>query len=133
MVFYYLTIAAATLGEVALSQPLPQDPRLHLPVDPAADALVDETLQGHARRPLIGINPGAAYGNAKRWPLANLGRASDELAERTGGLMVSTASIKEAALNDEVQRHCSTPIHRFGEELDLAGLAALPPPGSKAT
>ena len=40
----------------------------------------------HLPRPLIGLNPGAAYGPAKRWPAARYGEAAQELLAKTGGI-----------------------------------------------
>ncbi|MEW6427170.1 MAG: lipopolysaccharide heptosyltransferase II [Thermodesulfobacteriota bacterium] len=49
-------------------------------------------------RPLVGINPGAAYGPAKRWPAERYGELAARLAEESGGsvLVFGTAQDGEA-------------------------------------
>lgn len=51
-------------------------------------------------RPLIGLNPGAAYGPAKRWPAERYGEAARKLVQRLGGgsvLVFGTEADREAA------------------------------------
>lgn len=55
---------------------------------------------GHsAHKPIIGLNPGAAYGPAKRWPAAKYGQLAKYLAEQTGGMILvfGTEADNEAA------------------------------------
>ncbi len=70
---------------------LPGPDQLELFLEPKAVASVKEQL-GHAagagKRPIIGLNPGAAYGPAKRWPARKYGRLARELARKTGGLLL---------------------------------------------
>ncbi len=63
-----------------------------------ADALLKEALQGE-KVPVIGLNPGAAYGPAKRWPAAKYAELAGRLVAATGGLIVifGTAADQEAA------------------------------------
>ncbi|RWX51913.1 heptosyltransferase-2 [Candidatus Electrothrix marina] len=78
---------------------------LELFLDPAAeqdaDALIKEALQGETRDdiPIIGLNPGAAYGPAKCWPAAKYAELAGRLSDKTGGLIVifGTAADQEAA------------------------------------
>ncbi|MGB5684405.1 MAG: lipopolysaccharide heptosyltransferase II, partial [Candidatus Electrothrix sp.] len=80
---------------------------LELFLDPAAeqeaDALIKEALalQGEQANdiPIIGLNPGAAYGPAKCWPVAKYAELAGRLADKTGGLIVifGTAADQEAA------------------------------------
>jgi heptosyltransferase-2 len=66
-----------------------------------ADALIKEALQGEQADdiPIIGLNPGAAYGPAKCWPVAKYAELAGRLANNTGGLIVifGTAADQEAA------------------------------------
>ncbi len=70
-------------------QPGPDTLELFLDPDAvkAADKLLDEARQGRDV-PVIGLNPGAAYGPAKRWPAEKYGRLAARLGAETGGLIV---------------------------------------------
>ena len=78
---------------------------LELFLDPTAeqdaDALIKEALQGEKADdiPIIGLNPGAAYGPAKCWPVAKYAKLAGHLSKKTGGLIVifGTAADQEAA------------------------------------
>jgi heptosyltransferase-2 len=52
-----------------------------------ADRLLKEKLQGRDI-PIIGLNPGAAYGPAKRWPAAKYGKLAARLAAETDALIL---------------------------------------------
>ena len=130
MVEYYLHIAEGTLAALGRSRrPDPHDEPgpLVLNVQTEAAVHVDQLLAapGLAGKTLIGINPGAAYGGAKRWPPDRLAETASRLAELHGAAIVSTESIKEAELNEQVAAAARTTIHRLGEQLDLQGLIAL--------
>lgn len=138
MVDYYLTIAARTAALLGLENECPPDTTpvntpLVLPVNALAAEQLDELLRsrGLAGRPLIALNPGAAYGSAKRYPLPLLARAADELLGHLPAdagpppALVSTAAPNESSLNDELEAGLSAPLHRLGEQLDLRGLTAL--------
>ena len=129
MVEYYLQLAVAAVA--AFSQDSPPAPvreqvALSLPVkkesiSQVASLLVSENLDGMR---LAAVNPGAAYGNAKRWPLDRLAVVADSLAAQ-GYAVVSTASKFETELNMQLTRHAKCEIHCLGEKLDLPGLVAL--------
>ncbi|MCI5220272.1 MAG: lipopolysaccharide heptosyltransferase II [Candidatus Electrothrix sp. LOE2] len=63
-----------------------------------ADVLLRDILQGQ-ELPVIGLNPGAAYGPAKCWPAAKYAELADHLSQETGGLIVifGTAADQKAA------------------------------------
>ena len=65
--------------------PGPDTLELYLDPDAVQEAGV---LLGKAGQPLIGLNPGAAYGPAKRWPAKKYGQLGARLAAATGGLIV---------------------------------------------
>ncbi|MCI5145586.1 MAG: lipopolysaccharide heptosyltransferase II [Candidatus Electrothrix sp. AR3] len=75
---------------------------LELFLDPVAvqeaEALFKQTLQGE-EMPIIGLNPGAAYGPAKRWPAKKYAQLAGRLACETEGLIVifGTTADQEAA------------------------------------
>ena len=63
-----------------------------------ADQLLQQAMQGRAV-PIIGLNPGAAYGPAKRWPAAKYGELAAKLAAATDSLILvfGTEADQEAA------------------------------------
>jgi heptosyltransferase-2 len=69
--------------------------------------------------PLIGLNPGAAYGSAKRWPLERFARAADLLAERRGTAALLFGAPAEVSLTDSIRK-----IMR-GMAIDLGGRTSL--------
>ena len=130
MVQYYIHIAEAAvkaLGVDAEADHLTLDTPLTLPRSEKVEQAMDQLLQEHnpRRLPMVAINPGAAYGGAKRWPLKRLVAAGEHCAAALGGILVSTASPFETALNDELASFARTPLLRLGEQLDLPGLIAL--------
>jgi heptosyltransferase-2 len=135
MVEYYLRAAHETLRALGVAAEEPQAdsteclPALVLPVCADAMAGVEALLvsEGLSGAPLVGINPGAAFGGAKRWAAEELGQAADGIAGMLGAEIVSTAGPGERELTDAVAAHAKTRIHRLGEQLDLRGLAALLP------
>ena len=73
----YLHLAAA-LG----SNPEPIAPKLVVPTDEMASARKKFGLEG-ITEPILGMNPGAEYGPAKRWPLDRFGATANEIQHRT--------------------------------------------------
>jgi heptosyltransferase-2 len=129
MVHYYMKVAhetALALGGRVYSGEPEAAPSLTLTVDEAARTRVEQLLaeRGLTGKALVGINPGAAYGGAKRWPAARLGQVADAMAAE-GAEIVSTASKYEAALAEEVEHAAKCKVHRLGEELSLLELTAL--------
>jgi len=69
-------------------------------------------------KPIIGLNPGAAYGPAKCWPAERYGEVAKKLVERLGGsvLVFGTAADKQAA---------ATINQQVGNIVDLTGQTTL--------
>ena len=73
---------------------------LELFLDPDAVCEASELLATQSKKaPIIGLNPGAAYGPAKRWPVEKYSALADKLAEATNGLILvfGTEADQEAA------------------------------------
>lgn len=129
MVEFYLKIAVATIDAVSPGQ-LKQMPRTDYTMELRLNCDAERKIAGLLRqagimgKTLIGINPGAAHGPAKRWPAERLGHVVDGL-HRDDWAFVSTAAPGESHLNDAVQKSAKVHIHRLGEQTTLRELPAL--------
>jgi heptosyltransferase-2 len=94
---------------------------LELFLDPAAEkeAAVLLSCAGQGRTPIIGLNPGAAYGPAKRWPVAKYSELASHLAAACHGLLLvfGTKADQEAA--------AAISKAAPGQVLDLTGKTSL--------
>ncbi len=128
MVEYYLKLARATVEALNgdLNRAANMDFSMNLPLSRNAEEKVARLLRdaGIQGKTLIGINPGAAAGPAKRWPPQHLGRTI-EILGRPDWAFISTASPAERHLNDAVQQVTEYPIHTLGEQVTLRELPAL--------
>lgn len=115
----YLHLAAA-LG--ANSEPIPS--RLIVKTDEvrAVAAKFNLTAEAASRRPFFGLNPGATYGPAKRWPAERFAAVAREVQRRTKCVCLVFGGKAEAALAHEVQ--AATGI-RQPALLNLAGQTTL--------
>jgi heptosyltransferase-2 len=115
-VYYYRAMLAA-LGLRVCAEP---DASLRAPAhwSEAADRLL-----GPGR--WIGLNPGAAYGAAKRWPAARFAAAGDVLARRTGAQVAVLGSASERGLADEVAAAMRHPARVLAGETRLSELVGV--------
>jgi heptosyltransferase-2 len=84
----------------------------------AEDERVNELLEVegiHANSTVIGINPGAAYGSAKRWYPDRFAVVADNLAVRWGARVVITGGADEMKIAEDIAGKMTTPC------LNLAG------------
>jgi len=133
MVEYYLELAsyvARQLGSDIAPPVVTREsalPPLVLPVQSQALEVVEKliTEEGVTSIPLIAIHPGAAYGNAKRWPLDRLAVAADRLADELGAAIVVTAGPSEAELCAELVRMLRARVLNWGPRLNIPQLVAL--------
>lgn len=116
---YYLALARM-LGAQAGSR------TMELPVGAADDAAAEKLL-GEAgidrRRPVVMLNPGAAYGPSKLWPAERFAAVGDALVERHGVQIIINAAPAERALAAEVgaaMRH--PPAISFADRDNSLGL-----------
>ena len=77
--------------------------------------------------PIIGLNPGAAYGPAKRWPATKYGELAQRLQQATNGLIVifGTAADQEAAAEITALAQQQTGEGSGSQILDLTGKTSL--------
>ena len=66
-----------------------------LPVDPTAEAWVDQILPRNASQPAILVNPGAGWG-AKRWPVERYGAVAKGLVDRGFRVLVNAGPGEQA-------------------------------------
>ena len=115
----YLHLAAA-LG--ANPQPLP--PRLH--AVPFADSGLARLLPPGDRRAggFIGLNPGAEYGPAKRWPVEYFAAAANELYQRCACEFLILGGPGDLPLAEQLRSLLPVPFAR-GHVTSLAGKTRL--------
>jgi heptosyltransferase-2 len=70
-------------------------------------------------KPIIGLNPGAAYGPAKRWPAAKYGQLAKYLAAETGGLILVFGTDADQKAAEEIASVAGNCV------LDLTGKTSL--------
>ena len=138
MVDYYFDLAREALralgaddAAMAAAEAAGAGP-MKLAVPPDAVARVDSALASLGvtpGTPLVGLNPGAAYGNAKRWPVDRLAAAGAALLrDIPGAALVAVSGPGETAVHDLLEHHLTAlgaPLCRMGPELGIQGVAAL--------
>jgi heptosyltransferase-2 len=112
----YLHLAAA-LG--ASPQPLP--PRLFVTLDEIESAKKKFGL-GEIARPIFGLNPGAEYGPAKRWPIERFIAAAKEIQQRTNCAWILFGAKNDIAFTNQIESALRTPDSQL---FNLAGKTTL--------
>ncbi|MFY9270200.1 MAG: lipopolysaccharide heptosyltransferase II [Candidatus Manganitrophaceae bacterium] len=89
----------------------------------AADLLLAE---GVVRwEPVIGINPGAAYGSAKRWAPERFAAVADRLAEQYRAKIVLFGGPGEVSIAEEIQRNMASPAVVLAGKMSVRMMMAL--------
>ena len=112
---YYYRAMVAGLGLAAEGPP---DATLVCPEEWAARGAVRLGEDG----PWIGINPGAYYGSAKRWPKERFGAAAELVARRLGGRVAILGSEAERPIGEAIARQLRAPARVLCGETSLAEL-----------
>jgi heptosyltransferase-2 len=87
----------------------------------ARQLLVDSGVE--ARRPVVMLNPGAAFGPSKLWPAERFAQLADELARRCGAQIIINAAPGERAIAAQVQRGMEAqPLLSFADRDNSIGL-----------
>jgi heptosyltransferase-2 len=120
-VYYYLTLLNKIYG-ITLDRPelelfLSNDERLR------ARALISDTF--YDVPVIIGINPGATYGSAKRWMPQRFASVADRAAQNFGAGVIVFGSSKEKPLADEIVSKMKTKALNLAGKTDLSLLASL--------
>ena len=92
---------------------------LFLQLPPAAAKWAEKFVESLGDVPLIGLNPGAAYGPAKKWPAERYGRLGKKLVAETGGRLL--------VFGTEADRSEASTIASFAPDamVDLTGKTSL--------
>lgn len=83
-----------------------------------AEVLLEKAVQGRDV-PIIGLNPGAAYGPAKRWPVQKYGELGRQLATATDGLILIFGTEEDQEAAAEISEAAGERV------LDLTGKTSL--------
>jgi lipopolysaccharide heptosyltransferase II len=78
-----------------------------------------------AEGPWIGINPGAFYGSAKRWPKERFGAAAEVVARRLGASVVILGSEAERPIGEAIAGQLRAPVRNLCGETSLADLVGV--------
>jgi len=118
---YYLRMLEH-FGIVASTQ------KLSLQTSPEEDAAIAELLAGYGIRKddfLLGINPGATYGSAKRWYPERFAAVATELVAAWGAKVVITGGPGEAQIAGEIDRAIDAPCINLAGKTSVHGLMSL--------
>jgi len=77
------------------------------------------------KRPVIGLNPGAAYGSAKRWPPERFGRVATRIIDELGGSVVIFGSANESAMGAGIMSSIPEEVLSDNSFIDLTGKTSL--------
>lgn len=106
----------------------PVDPVLKLTPTPAerAEAKIRlRALGAEEGRPLVILNPGAAFGPTKRWPAERFTALAGLLRSAVGARIVLTGSAEEAPLTAEIAAGLEEPPIDLAGRTSLRGLLAI--------
>jgi len=114
-VYYYLQLLFR--AGIIESLKMPQEVRLHLAESEQRRAVKQlQTVGLGGRRFLVGVNPGASYGGAKRWPADRYASLADRLIDALGADVLIFGSPAERLLAEAVARAMQhTPVMVAGE------------------
>ena len=115
-IYEYLHLTAA-LG----ADPTPLPPQLVVAPDELADAKAKFGLDRFPG-PLLGLNPGAEYGPAKRWPVEKFITVVREIQQRARGVWILFGGANDVGLANQIESAFSD---RPGAVINLAGKTGL--------
>jgi len=91
---------------------------------------LDERLRarsvlGTLKRPVVGLNPGAAYGSAKRWPVHRFRDVANSIIKDIGGSIVLFGSSSELPMSEAILDAMDSDLISSTTCLSLAGKSTL--------
>jgi heptosyltransferase II len=75
--------------------------------------------------PWLGVNPGAAYGTAKRWLPERFAAAADQVARRIGAKVAIVGGAAERPIGEAIASALATPSRVLAGDTTLAGLVGV--------
>ncbi|MDT8334205.1 MAG: lipopolysaccharide heptosyltransferase II [Desulfurivibrionaceae bacterium] len=97
----------------------PGPDQLFLRLSPEVEIWAREFVSGFSGRPVIGFNPGAAYGPAKCWPVERYGRLAGLLADKLDAVIPVFGTAADAATAGAIRSFAPENV------IDLAGNTSL--------
>lgn len=116
-IIHYLNILIKTGIEAEYSLPW-----LQLRLE---ERLKARDIINNLRMPVIGINPGAAYGSAKRWPPERFAAVIRKVITELGGSAVIFGGRTETAIAEEIVNHLCMKPSFSGRILSMAGRTSI--------
>lgn len=114
--FYYLEL----LRRAGISKELPQEDAIRLEGSrEACEAGMRRFLELGIATPVIGVSPGAAYGNAKRWLPERFAESAEQVARANGASVALFGSRAEKTLCEAVRARIAVPAHNLAGETTL--------------
>jgi heptosyltransferase-2 len=121
-VYYYLDL----LNSIGIKTE-DEQPYLHLLYEEREDAreLLKKAFGEDDESPIIGINPGATYGPAKRWPVERFSYLVSRAIEELNARIVIFGSPSEVELANEIINSASRIMHHVSRILNMSGKTNL--------
>ena len=116
---YYYRAMLAGVGMTVSAEP---DTSLACPEEWRARG---RALLGDARARWVGLNPGAAFGKAKRWLPERYAAVAERLGRRAGARVAILGTATERPLAERIAALLPTPPRVLCGETDLSGLAGV--------
>ena len=91
-------------------------------IDSAKQRIAELTGEPAGSTPLIGLNPGAAFGPAKRWPAEKYAELADKICRKTGARILLFGSAADRETAAAIIRHAG---HAATRMIDLTGATSL--------
>jgi heptosyltransferase-2 len=99
--------------------------RMELFTTPADEAAADAVWQAHfgSASEVIGLNPGAAFGAAKHWPVDYFAQLAQQLVDERGSKILVLCGPGERELARQITRLCARPgVHSLADHTLSLGL-----------
>jgi heptosyltransferase-2 len=116
-IYYYLNL----LEKIGITEEY-SEPYIYLSLD---ERLSARTLLKEMKRPVLGINPGAEYGSAKRWLPERFAEVTNWFMEDTKGSVVIFGGSSEVEISDEIYKKVNPDLRTPNSILNLAGKTSL--------
>jgi heptosyltransferase-2 len=101
---------------------IPDLPWLFLDIEERKNAR--RVLDG-LKKPLIALNPGAAYGSSKRWPPERFAEVANKIITELNGSVLLLGGPKEAGIADDILKHVDPSLVTPASLMNLAGRTSL--------